>query len=63
MNIDFSCSYLTGSWKLGITYQKLKEHSTVFGNRVKPRVKQLSFTVFEYIQPISVPGGSTFSLA
>ncbi len=28
-----------------------------------PRVKQLSFTVFETIQPISGSGGSTFSLA
>ncbi len=28
-----------------------------------PRVKQLSFTVFESIQPISGSGGSTFSLA
>ncbi len=28
-----------------------------------PRVKKLSFTVFESIQPISGSGGSTFSLA
>ncbi len=28
-----------------------------------PRVKELSFTVFESIQPISGSGGSTFSLA
>ncbi len=28
-----------------------------------PRVKWLSLTVFEYIQPISGSGGSTFSLA
>ncbi len=28
-----------------------------------PRVKQLSFTVFESLQPISGSGGSTFSLA
>ncbi len=33
----------------------LKEHS--------PRVKRLSFTVFESIQPISGSGGSTFSVA
>ncbi len=44
----------------------LKEHSTFlkigsFYN--SPRVKQLSFTVFESIQPISGFGGSTFSLA
>ncbi len=43
----------------------LKEHSIVleidlFYN--SPRVKQLSFTVFESIQPISGSGGSTFSL-
>ncbi len=44
----------------------LKEHSTFFGNIPfynSPRVKQLSFTVFESIQPISRSGGSTFSLA
>ncbi len=28
-----------------------------------PRVKKLSFTIFESIQPISGSGGSTFSLA
>ncbi len=28
-----------------------------------PKIKQLSFTVFESIQPISGSGGSTFSLA
>ncbi len=28
-----------------------------------PRVKKLSFTVFESIQPISGSGGSTFSVA
>ncbi len=28
-----------------------------------PRVKQLSFTVFESIQPISGSGGGTFSIA
>ncbi len=28
-----------------------------------PRVKELSFTVFESIQPISVSGGSTVSVA
>ncbi len=44
----------------------LKEHSTFleigsFYN--SPRVKQLSFTVFESIQPISGSGGSTFSVA
>ncbi len=44
----------------------LKEHSTFleigsFYN--SPRVKQLSFTVFESIQSISGSGGSTFSLA
>ncbi len=43
-----------------------KEHSTFleigsFYN--SPRVKQLSFTVFESIQLISGSGGSTFSLA
>ncbi len=47
-------------------YTVLKEHSTYleigsFYN--SPRVKQLSFTVFESIQPISGSGGSTFSLA
>ncbi len=30
---------------------------------ISPRVKKLSFTVFESIQPISGSGGSTFSLA
>ncbi len=44
----------------------LKEHSTFFleiGSFSKsPRVKKLSFTVFESIQPISGSGGSTFSL-
>ncbi len=44
----------------------LKEHSTFleigsFYN--SPRVKQLKFTIFEYIQPISGSGRSTFSLA
>ncbi len=47
---------------------ELKEHSTFlkigsFSN--SPRVKQLSFTVFESIQsiqPISGSGGSTFSI-
>ncbi len=46
--------------------QFLKEHSTFleigsFYN--SPRVKQLSFTIFESIQPFSGSGGSTFSLA
>ncbi len=44
----------------------LKEHVTIFENRLisnSPRVKQLSFTVFESIQPISRFGGSTFSAA
>ncbi len=46
--------------------QKLKEHSTIFENSSfsnSPRVKQLSFTVFESIQLISGSGGSTFSVA
>ncbi len=44
----------------------LKEHSSFFENRLifqLPRVKQLSFTIFESIQPISGSGGSTFSIA
>ncbi len=48
-------------------FQVLKEHSTFLGEigsfYNSPRVKQLSFTVFESIQPISWSGGSTFSLA
>ncbi len=47
--------------------QKLKEHSTIFENSSfsnSPRVKQLSFTVFESIHKlISGSGGSTFSVA
>ncbi len=49
-----------------ISYEqrKLLKHSTFleigsFYN--SPRVKQLSFTIFESIQPISGSGGSTFS--
>ncbi len=50
------------------TLTLFKGHSTFFfGNRLilqlYNRVKQLSFTVFESIQPISGSGGSTFSLA
>ncbi len=44
----------------------LKEHSTfleIGSFYISPRVKQLSFTVFESIQSISGSGGSTFSLA
>ncbi len=45
----------------------LKEHSTFFlkigSFSNSPRAKQLSFTVFESIQPISGSGGSTFSVA
>ncbi len=36
----------------------LKEHSTFLES---PRVKKLSFTVFESIQPISGSGGSTLA--
>ncbi len=42
------------------------EHATIFeigSLSNSPRVKQLSSTVFESIQPISGTGGSTFSLA
>ncbi len=49
------------------TLTLFKGHSTFFleiGSFYNsPRVKQLSFTVFESIQPISRSGGSTFSLA
>ncbi len=53
------------SLQIPIAITKLKEDSTFleigsFYN--SPRVKQLSFTVFESIQPISGSGGSTFSL-
>ncbi len=44
----------------------LKEHYTFFWKGSfynSPRVKQMSFTVFESIQSISGSGGSTFSLA
>ncbi len=45
----------------------LKEHST-FGGEIcsfcnSPRVKQLSFTIFQSIQPISGSGGRSFSVA
>ncbi len=49
-----------------ISTKTLKEHSTfleIGSFYTSPRVKQLSFTVFESIQPISGSGGSTFSLA
>uniref|UniRef100_A0A673KU96 Ubiquitin-like modifier-activating enzyme 6 n=1 Tax=Sinocyclocheilus rhinocerous TaxID=307959 RepID=A0A673KU96_9TELE len=42
----------------------VKEHTTIFESSSfsnSPGVKQLSFTVFESIQPISGSGGSTFS--
>ncbi len=42
----------------------LQEHLQEIGSFSKsPRVKKLSFTIFESIQPISGSGGSTFSLA
>ncbi len=44
----------------------LKEHSTflkIGSFYISSRVKQLSFTLFESIQPISGSGGSNFSLA
>ncbi len=51
---------------LSFNKHALKEHSTFleigeFYN--SPRVKQLSFTIFESIQPISGSGVSTFNLA
>ncbi len=60
------CLRSSGTRERSSFYIYLKEHSTFleigsFYN--SPRVKQLSFTVFESIQPISGAGGSTFSLA
>ncbi len=58
--------YIKLKYYLENTKFVLKEHSIFLeiGSFSKsPRVKQLSFTVFESIQPISGSGGSTFSLA
>ncbi len=59
------CCNRTGNF--GVRCHTLKEHSSFFletGSFYNsPRVKQLSFTVFESLQPISGSGGSTFSLA
>ncbi len=44
----------------------LKEHSTILeigSSSYSPRVKQLSFNIFESIQPFYVSYGSTFSVA